>query len=129
MAQPVFGPRVQREYRNLTRKLRRRLRRGVERGTMVEWIGIEALMESLEVVSIAYESARDSTAEHARTAWDECLDIIRESPLTAPLQCAANNAKIGIRLLEDIAEISRDTYKDLARVNQERKDRVRLLDR
>jgi hemerythrin-like domain-containing protein len=129
LAQPVFGPRVQREYRNLTRKLRRRLRRGVERGTMVEWIGIEALMESLEVVSIAYESARDSTAEHARTAWEECLDIIRESPLTAPLQCAANNAKIGIRLLEDIAEISRDTYEDLARVNQERKDRVRLLDR
>ena len=129
VADPVFGPRVQREYRNLTRKLRRRLRRGVERGTMVEWIGIEALMESLEVVSMAYEAARNSTSEHARTAWDEGRDIFRESPLTAPLQCAANNARLGIRLLEDIAEISRDTYKDLARVNQERKDRVRLLDR
>lgn len=126
---PVFGPRVQREFRNLTRKLRRGLRRGVERGTMVEWIGIEALMESLEVVSIAYESARHSAADHARAAWEDCLDQFREAPLTAPVQCAANNAKMTLRLLEDIAEISRDTYDDLTRVNQERKDRVRLLDR
>ena len=51
VADPVFGTRVQREFRNMTRKLRRTVRRGVERGTMVEWIGIEALMESLEVVS------------------------------------------------------------------------------
>ena len=129
LADPVFGPRVQREFRNLTRKLRRNLRRGVERGTMVEWIGIEALMESLEVVTLAYESARTSAADHARAAWDDCRDLFRESPVTAPLQCAANNAKLTLRLLEDIAEISRDTFEDLVRVNQERKDRVRLLDR
>jgi hemerythrin-like domain-containing protein len=129
VADPVFGPRVQREFRNLTRKLRRNLRRGVERGTMVEWIGIEALMESLEVVSMAYESARTSAADHVRAAWDDCRDLFRESPVTAPLQCAANNAKVTLQLLGDIAEISRDTYEDLVRVNQERKDRVRLLDR
>ncbi len=128
-ADPVFGPRVQREFRNLARKLRRGLRRGVERGTMVEWIGIEALMESLEVVSMAYESARHSATDHAREAWEECRELFRESPLTAPLQCAASNTRISLRLLEDIAKISRDTYEDLARVNQERKDRIRLLSR
>ena len=129
VADPVFGPRVQREFRNLARKLRRGLRRGVERGTMVEWIGIEALMESLEVVSMAYESARHSASDHAREAWEECRDLFRESPLTAPLQCAASNTRISLKLLEDIANISRDTYEDLARVNQERKDRIRLLSR
>mgnify|MGYP001826603734 CR=1 FL=1 len=129
VADPVFGPRVQREFRNMTRKLRRNVRRTVERGTMVEWIGIEALMESLEVMSMAYESARNSTSDHVRAAWEDCQDMFRESPLTAPFQCAANNAKLTLKLLEDVAEISRDTFDDLSRVNQERKDRVRLLDR
>jgi hemerythrin-like domain-containing protein len=126
---PIFGTKVQREFRNMTRKLRRSLRRGVERGTMVEWIGIEALMESLEVVSMAYESARGTTGDHLRSALDESLELFRASPLTAPFRCAANNAKVTFRLLGEVAEISRDTLDDLSRVNQERKDRVRLLDR
>ena len=65
VADPVFGPRVQREFRNMTRKLRRSLRSTVERGTMVEWIGIEAFMESVEVMLIVVVSvplyAVDST--------------------------------------------------------------------
>lgn len=129
VADPVFGPRVQREFRNLTRKLRRSVRRGVERGTMVEWIGIEALMESMEVVSMAYESVRDTAGDHLRAALDEARDMFRESPFTAPFRCAANNAKVTFLLLGDVADISRDTLDDLSRVNQERKDRVRLLDR
>jgi hemerythrin-like domain-containing protein len=129
VADPVFGPRVQREFRNLTRKLRRNVRRGVERGTMVEWIGIEALMESMEVVSMAYDSVRDTAGDHLRSALDEARDMFRESPLSAPFRCAANNAKVTLRLLGDVADISRDTLDDLSRVNQERKDRVRLLDR
>jgi hemerythrin-like domain-containing protein len=129
VADPVFGPRVQREFRNLTRKLRRNVRRGVERGTMVEWIGIEALMESMEVVSMAYESVRDTAGDHLRAALDEARDMFRESPLSAPFRCAANNARVTFRLLGDVADISRDTLDDLSRVNQERKDRVRLLDR
>jgi len=32
---------------------------------MLEWIGIEALVESLEVISMACESARDSGAGNA----------------------------------------------------------------
>jgi len=129
VADPVFGTRVQREFRNMTRKLRRNVRRGVERGTMVEWIGIEALMESLEVVSMAYESARDTASDHLRAALEDSRDMFRESLFTAPLRCAANNTKMTFRLLGDVAEISRDTLDDLSRVNQERKDRVRLLDR
>ena len=129
VADPVFGARVQREFRNMTRKLRRNVRRGVERGTMVEWIGIEALMESLEVVSMAYESARGTAGDHLRAALDDSRELFKESPLTAPFRCAANNAKVTFRLLGDVVDISRDTLDDLSRVNQERKDRVRLLDR
>jgi len=128
-ADPVFGPRVQREFRNMARKLRRTVRSSVERGTMVEWIGIEALMESFEVCNMALESARNTASDHVRAAWDDCKQIFRESPGTAPFLCAANNAKLTVRLLGDVAEISRDTFDDLSRVNQERRDRVRLLDR
>ncbi|MEZ5501775.1 MAG: hemerythrin domain-containing protein [Halioglobus sp.] len=126
---PVFGPQVQREFRNMTRKLRRGLRRSVERGALVEWIGIEALMESLEVMSIAYESARDTAGGHLRAALEDSVDFFREAPLSAPWRCLANNTKVTFRLLGEVAEISRETLDDLSRVNQERKDRVRLMDR
>jgi hemerythrin-like domain-containing protein len=129
VSDPVFGTRVQREFRNMTRKLRRNVRRSVERGTMVEWIGIEALMESLEVVSMAYESARDTAGDHLRSALEDSKDMLKESLLSAPLRVAANNAKVTFRLLGEVIDISRDTLDDLSRVNQERKDRVRLLDR
>jgi hemerythrin-like domain-containing protein len=129
VADSIFGPRVQREFRNMTRKLRRSLRRSVERGTLVQWVGVEALMESLEVVSIAYESARDTTSEHVRTALKESVELFRAAPLVAPLRCAANNTRVTFLLLAEMVEISRETVQDLSRVNQERKDRVRLMNR
>lgn len=129
VASPVFGPQVQREFRNMTRKLRRSLRRSVERGAMLEWLGVEAFMESLEVVSIAVESARDTTEDSLRTAVKDSVQYFRDEPLSAPLRCLANNTRITLRLLGEVAGISRDTLDDLSRVNQERKDRVRLLDR
>lgn len=128
VADPLFGQRVQREYRNLARKLRRNVRRSVERGTLVEWLSLEAVMESLDVLSMAYDSARDSAGNHLRAAWDDGLDMFRESALTAPWRCAANNARLGLRLLQEVGEISRDAISDIARVNRERKERLRLLD-
>lgn len=129
VTESVFGPQVQREFRNMARKLRRSLRRTVERGTMLEWIGIEAFMESLEVVSIAYESARESANDSLRTAVRDALGYFQEAPLSAPLRCVANNTRVTFRLLGEVAKISRETLDDLSRVNQERKDRVRLLAR
>jgi len=128
VSDPVFGSRVQREYRNMARKLRRNVRRGVERGTLVEWLSVEALMESLDVVSMARESARNSAGDHMRAAWEDGVDMFRESALTAPWRCAANNAKLGVRLVQEVAGIARDALDDLSRVNQERKDRMRLMD-
>lgn len=128
VADPVFGPQVQREFRNMARKLRTSVRRGVERGTLLEWLSIEAFMESLEVVSMAYDSARGSAGEHIRVAWDEGQELFRESAVTAPWRCAANNTRLGLGLVQEIAKISRDALGDLSRVNQERKDRIRLLD-
>ena len=101
---------------------------GVARGTMAEWVGIEAVMESIEVLSMAYDSIRSSTGEHLRAAWEDTVEMYRSSFITAPVRSLGNNARITVRLLGDVAEISRDALDDISRVNQERKDRMRLLD-
>ena len=129
MGDPVFGPRVQREFRNMARKLRRGVRRRVERGAMIEWIGIDALLESADVVSMAADSSRSLTGEHARRAWDESMSILKEKPLTAPWRCALNNTRISLDLMGELAGVSRDALSDLRQVNQARKDRLRLLNR
>jgi hemerythrin-like domain-containing protein len=129
VTESVFGPKVQREFRNMARKLRRGVRRSVERGAVLEWIGIEAFLESLEVVSIAYESTRDTAGDSLRTAVSDALGFFREAPLSAPMRCVANNTSLAMRLLREVASISRETLEDLSRVNQERRDRVRLLER
>ena len=125
---PVFGYRVQREYRNLARKLRRNIRRGVERGTLVEWLSVEALMESLDVLAMARESIRGSASDHLQAAWEDGVEMFRESALTAPWRCAGNNVRLGKRLLQEVVEISRDALDDLSRVNRERKARIDLMD-
>jgi hemerythrin-like domain-containing protein len=127
LADPLFGGRVDREFRNLARRLRRKLRVGVERGVMLEWVGIEALMESLEVISMAYDTGRAATGDHLRTTVEDNLDIMRESPLLWPWRCALNNGKTMLTLLGDISDIGKDVYQDLSQVNQSRKDRARLL--
>ncbi len=124
---PVFGGRVDREFRNLARKVRRSLHQSVETGAMVEWIGIEALMESMEVLSMACDAARDATGDHFRTLWDESNEILREAPVTGLLKCAANNTRLTVTWMGDVLGISKDTLSDLSKVNQERRDRVRLL--
>ncbi|MCP4212786.1 MAG: cation-binding protein [Halieaceae bacterium] len=125
----VFGPQVQREFRNMARKIRRGVRRSVEHGTMVEWVSLDAVMESFEVVSIAYDSARSTAETHARDALNDALGYFQKAPLSAPVRCAVNNTRLTFRLLGDIAEISLETLDDLSQVNQARKDRMRLLSR
>lgn len=126
---PVFGPRVQREFRNLSRRLRRRVRRTAERGVMLEWIGVEALMESVEVLALAYDSVRASTGEHVGAAIDEARTLFAEQPLTAPARCALNNTRLGLLLAKDMLAISRDAVGDLVQVNRDRRERIGLLDR
>ncbi|MCB1676789.1 MAG: hemerythrin domain-containing protein [Halioglobus sp.] len=129
VADPVFGRRVHRQYRNLARKLRRNLRREVERGALLEWVGIEALLESLEVVSMACETARLSTAEHLKEAWQDALGTVRDTPLTAPLRCLGNNTRLSLRLARTVAGISGDAWRDLVRINRERRDHMHLVER
>lgn len=128
VSDPVFGPRVQREFRNMARKMRRRVRNTVERGAILEWIGIEALMESLEVLSMAYDSARATASDHLQAAIDDSKDFMNESLISAPVRCTVNNTKLGLRFAEEILGISKETLKDLARVNQFRRKRAEMLD-
>ena len=127
-ADPIFGARIDREFRNLARKLRRNVRLSVERGAVVEWIDVEALMESLEVVSMAFDTARNATGGHLRAILDDSNDIMRETPLSGVFRCAVNNTRLTASWMGDVLGISRDTLTDLSKVNQARKDRIRLLD-
>lgn len=126
---PVFGRRVQREFRQLARKLRRRVRRGVERGAVTEWVGVEAALESLEVLSMAWQNGSVSTLDHMSSAARETLSIALDQPLRAPLLCTVNNTRLGLDWLQDMAVIYRDTLRDLGRVERERRDRLRMLRR
>ncbi|KGE03135.1 hemerythrin domain-containing protein [Pseudohaliea rubra] len=128
-ADPVFGRRVQREFRHLARKVRRSLRHGVEQGAVIEWVGIEALLESWEVMTMAWQGGATITGDHLRSSLREATYIVLDRPLQAPLLCAANNARLTLSWLEELSQLSRDTVADLTRVNRERKDRLRLLRR
>ena len=84
-------------------------------------------MESLEVLSLAYETARETAGDHLRTAVDESRVMFKDSPASAPLRCTMNNIKLGYRLVGDMLDISREVFDDLDRVNRERKERVDLI--
>ena len=127
VSSPIFGTAVEREYRNLARNLRRSVRRKVEEGVLVEWVSIETLFEAAEVLSFAYESARESTENHLRMAVRDSWDFVRTSPLQAPFKCAVNNARVTLGFIGDMAQISSETVEDLQQVRRASKDRLKLL--
>lgn len=116
---PVLGPQVGREFRNLARKLRRSTGRRLERGVVTEWAGLESIMESLEVLSNANRMALSATGDTLRSAVQESLDIVRKTPVTAGPRCVLNNARLGGRWLGTLATITIDTLIDLARIRRE----------
>lgn len=120
---PVFGSRIDREFRNL----RRKLRRGVEQGVLAEWTGLEAILESLDVLGSANQSAAQATAEVLRTSLRDSLQILRETPLTAAPRCAINNTRLGGRWLGTVAGIASDAVTDLTRINRERRQQLEKL--
>jgi hemerythrin-like domain-containing protein len=126
---PVFGRRVQREFRNMARKLRRSLRHGVERRAVAEWVSIESLFEAYEVVSMAVQSGRAITRDQVLTGFREATHITLDAPLRAPFLCTANNFRLTLEWVDEMQGVYRDAAVDLMRVNRERKDRLRLLRR
>lgn len=124
---PVFGPGIDREFRNLRRKLRRGARRRVEQGVLAEWTGLEAIMESMEILGSANHSAAQATAETLRTSLRDSLRILRETPLTAAPRCALNNTRLGGRWLGAVAGIASDAVTDLARIRRERRQQLEQL--
>jgi len=126
---PVFGRRVSRDFRNMARKLRRRLRRGVERRAVADWVGIEALLEGVEVLTMASQNGRVVTRDQLLTGLRESTYIVLDSPLKAPLLCTANNTRLTLEWLDEMRGIYRDAAVDLLRIDRERRDRLRLLRR
>lgn len=126
---PVFGRRVGREFRNFARKLRRSVRRGVEHGVLTEWVSLQAALEGLDAVAIGWQNGRAATADHLAALFRESLYLALKDPVRAPLMCSVNNTRLTVDWLGELAMVSRDVTVDLARVNRERRDRLRLLRR
>ncbi|MFT7287099.1 MAG: hemerythrin-like domain-containing protein [Halieaceae bacterium] len=126
---PVFGRRVQREFRNMARKLRRSLRRGVEHRAVAEWVSTESLLEAYEVVSMAWQGGRSVTRDQLLKGLREAGYIALDSPLRAPFLCTANNTRLTLEWLDELQGIYKDAGVDLLRINRERRDRLRLLHR
>ncbi|MDO8860485.1 hemerythrin domain-containing protein [Haliea sp. E1-2-M8] len=124
---PVFGPRIDREFRNLRRKLRRGARRRIEQEVLAEWTGLEAIIESMDVLGSANHSAAQATAETLRNSLRDSLRILRETPLTAAPRCAINNTRLGGRWLGTVVGIASDAMTDLARINRERRQQLEKL--
>jgi hemerythrin-like domain-containing protein len=132
VADPVFGPQVAREYRNLARKARRALQRGVEDATLVEWVGLEALLESYEVVAMALENSREAAQQHFKELVEETGELVENRSehggvLMLPLRCAVNNTRRAVKFLSDIRGISKDTFSDLSELGRGTRDRIKLV--
>jgi len=129
---PVFGPKVSREYKNLARKARRALRRGAEDAAMVEWIGLEALLEGVEVLSIASDNGRAVAREHFDAATDETRQLVKSAfkdggMLTLGLRCGLVSGGHYVGFLRDLGSIVKETGRDLAELRSGAKDRMDLL--
>ena len=124
---PVFGPRIDREFRNVARRARRAMRRTAEDAVITQWLGVETLLESLEVLSIAVDNSKASSREHVRAALDESRQIFSEGALQSPFRCTFSNVRHYLSWLRDLATISRDAVEDLGSVNRQMRADVRLL--
>jgi hemerythrin-like domain-containing protein len=129
---PIFGPKVDREYRNIARKARRALRRGAEDAALVEWIGLEALLEGVEALAIAGENGRSAASEHYQAASSETLDLLREALrgrglVTLPWRCTYIGGAHYFGFLRDLAGIARDASSDLSELRRGARERLRLV--
>jgi hemerythrin-like domain-containing protein len=129
---PVFGPRVGREYRKIARKARRSLRRGVEDVTMMEWVGLEAMLEGFEVLSMALDNGKQTARQHIADARESNREIFNEAReqssqlLLVPMRCMLKNTGHYVDFLKDCSAIAIDTASDLAELNQGMRERMRL---
>ena len=129
---PVFGPRVAREYRNVARKARRALRRGAEDAALVEWIGLEAFLEGLEVLTIAGESSREAAKEHFNEATAETMELVQDALrgkglLTWPIKATMAGGSHYIGFLKDLGDIARETGTDLGELRRGVRQRLGLV--
>lgn len=132
VADPVFGPKIGRQYRNIARKGRRALRRGVEDVALVEWVGLEALLEGVELLSMAVDSGRDAAREHLETALKDTGELVDSRSgngdlLLLPWRCVRSGGKSYVNFLREVGGISRDTFSDLSELGRGTRDRIKLI--
>jgi hemerythrin-like domain-containing protein len=132
VADPVFGPWVAREYRNIARKARRSLRRGVDDVTVMEWAGLETVLEAVEVLSKAVDTGNATIRQRLSEVRESSREIVaagREKggqPLLVPVRCLAAGTGQYFRFLKDCGAIVGDTANDLGELKRGMRERLRM---
>jgi hemerythrin-like domain-containing protein len=132
VADPVFGPSVGREYRNIARKARRSLRRGVDDVTVMEWVGLEAMLEGVEVLSMAIDNGKTLIRQRISEAAEGNRKIFEQArekggkPLLVPVRFLAAGTGQYFAFLKDCGAIVSNTANDLGELRRGVRKRIRM---
>ncbi len=130
---PLFGPVIAREYQKIARSLRRSLREEAENLVFLEWMGIEGMLEAVDVLTMGWDNTRGLLGSHLRRAGEENSAILRQSSaditglLLAPLRCSVANTRNYFGLVRELATLSRDLVDDIGEVRHDFRARKKML--
>ena len=124
---PLFGVPVQREYLKLARRLRRATRRSVETAVLGQMVGVESTLQSFEVLSSAYDQARQSAARHFDEAYADTRDYMKDSLVTAPARAALNSLRHSLEFFSDVSTIREDVSRDLGEIASDHREQLNFV--
>ena len=104
----------------------------LEDAALVEWIGLEAFLEGLEVLVMAGESTRVSASEHYNAATAEAIEQVRAALrgrglLSLPWRCTTIGGGHYLAFLRDMGGIVRDMSTDLDELRRGTRERIGMV--
>ncbi len=116
---PLFGPKVQEPYNKLYDQIKDRFDKAAEEVTLVEFIGISAIMESIEPLSNGFEEIGTIIKEKSKEAYKKnvrCYKTLlraqtrdRSDYIVLPVNCALDTLDCFVEGLAGISSVLRKT--------------------
>jgi len=123
-ADPLFGQRVEERYRVLSEYLAQSMKRAADDLTMVEFIGMGAIFDSIEPLSKGLDEIGGIVKSYAKTLWHKnsgCYRaLIRDKQqrsldyLSKPLDCLLDSYDCYVDGLIKVGEVLRKTREEIA---------------
>lgn len=121
---PLFGQRVEEQYRALADYLSQRMERAADELAMAEFIGMGAIFDSIEPLSKGLDEISGIVKSHARALWRKNLDCYRsllrekqQRPLdyiSKPLDCMLDSYDCYVDGLISVGKVLRKTRGEIA---------------